>query len=108
MGFFLRKNDIRGKNLVDIGAGIGFTTALALQSGANFVWLQDLPVHFAISSRLWHFQKTMMSMNGIDKSHFDRLPLSWGDFPDKNFPAVDILISSDSFYEKQSIRLPFA
>ncbi len=86
------RDGIRGKCVLDLGCGTGLSSVMAALCGASRVIMQDAPGNIDLT--LFHEQ--LMSINNAN--NYERLELLWGDTVDlkKN---VDIIISSDTFYE---------
>lgn len=78
------------KIILELGAGIGMVSAMALLHGAKHVILQDM-------EDLEGKQSELMELNGINRDRWSSIQSRWG--ADKIDVDCDVIVSSDTFYE---------
>lgn len=93
-----RSDLVGGKHIMDIGSGTGICGLMALTCGAARAWLQDLPGE----DRIARIQRELMKGNGFGEDRYGTFPMRWGEAPEW-LPPIDLIISSDTFYEPARI-----
>ena len=90
----LNRSSISGRRVLDLGSGSGICGLLAARLGAEYVVLQDVPGE----GETGRVQRELFEANGL--SAYGQLGMWWGDIPPDPIGPIDLIISSDTFYEQ--------
>ena len=98
---WLKQDDIRGKNVLELGSGTALPGLLCSKIGASKVWLSDDSWQENTLKNI----REAVKINAVEEKT-ETLPLTWGEYTEELFQfdgsagrSLDFIIGSDLFFD---------